>query len=217
VPGPGSGGHRGSGGGGGPHAGLAAAPALASSGGYTLVSGPASSVCRHSTIKVGVWAQAGTSRADRRYFVDVWGPTGDHSFHSQGYAPESPQSWRIWYVKGLEGRRLLHCLWHLAQRHRVQDQVLHHIALLLSLPEPLRPGLDCAPGPAAAVLTRPPLCFVQPGRGGLFVCALPRLWAVAWLSHATCKIHSDLRILIVFKAISSTKAAVTITYSTPAS
>lgn len=94
--------------------GLAAAPALASSGGYTLVNAPASSVCQHHYINVGVWAQGGTSRADRRYFVDVWGPTGDHSFHSQGYAPESPQGWRIWSVKAWKTGvyRTVYGTWH---------------------------------------------------------------------------------------------------------
>lgn len=79
--------------------GLAAAtPAMASTG-STLINVPASRVCHDSEIKVGVWAQSGTSWADRQYSVDVWSPHGDHAFHSAGHAPESPKGWWFWYVK----------------------------------------------------------------------------------------------------------------------
>jgi hypothetical protein len=78
--------------------GLFAASASASTEGSTLENVPARTVCQFNKFTVGVWAQAGTSLANRRYIVNVWSPRDIRVLHKEGHAPESPAGWALWHV-----------------------------------------------------------------------------------------------------------------------
>jgi hypothetical protein len=72
---------------------LTAAPALAD----TLIQAPPPRVCHYHKFAVGVWAQPGTSWANRRYVVNAYNPHGVRVLHKAGHAPSS--HWLIWHVK----------------------------------------------------------------------------------------------------------------------
>jgi hypothetical protein len=65
-----------------------------------LVNAPPASVCRYHKFKVGVWAQPGTPRDQRRYVVNVYNPNWRRVLHKTGYAPTS--HWRFWHVGAWE-------------------------------------------------------------------------------------------------------------------
>lgn len=75
-----------------------AAPALAViTPADTLISQPVPRVCHYHRFKVGVFAQPGTSRANRRYVVNVYNPHWVRFLHKSGHAPTS--HWLFWHVK----------------------------------------------------------------------------------------------------------------------
>src|SRR5689334_21544179 len=65
------------------------AHASASASGYTLVNYPGTRVCHYHRLNIGVWAQSGTSWANRRYVANVYNPNGVRVLHKYGHAPTS--------------------------------------------------------------------------------------------------------------------------------
>lgn len=78
-------------------AGTAAPATSASVPSSTLINFPATHVCRYHRFTVGVWAQPGTSWANRRYVVNVYNPDWVQVLHRSGHAPTS--SWLFWHPK----------------------------------------------------------------------------------------------------------------------
>lgn len=74
-----------------------AAPALAVTPSATLINQPAARVCHYHRFKVGVFAQPGTSWANRRYVVNVYRPDWVRVLHKSGHAPTS--HWLFWHPK----------------------------------------------------------------------------------------------------------------------
>jgi hypothetical protein len=73
----------------------------------TLANVPPSAVCHDHRFAVGVWAQPGTSWANRRYVVNVYAPSGARVLHKAGHAPTS--QWVYWHPKA----------WHLGKYRTV--------------------------------------------------------------------------------------------------
>jgi hypothetical protein len=63
----------------------------------TLINVPAAQVCHYHRFRVGVWAQPGTSWANRRYVVNVYSPSWARVLHKSGHAPTS--HWLFWHPK----------------------------------------------------------------------------------------------------------------------
>lgn len=63
----------------------------------TLINVPAARVCHYHRFTVGVWAQPGTSWANRRYVVNVYSPSWVQVLHKSGHAPTS--HWLFWHPK----------------------------------------------------------------------------------------------------------------------
>lgn len=74
-----------------------ASPGSSASPSATLISEPATHVCHYHRFRVGVWAQPGTSRANRRYVVNVYNPDSVRVMHKFGHAPTS--SWLFWHPR----------------------------------------------------------------------------------------------------------------------
>lgn len=63
----------------------------------TLVNYPGARVCQYHRFTVGVWAQPGTSWADRRFVINVYNPNSVRVLHKSGHAPTD--RWRKWHPK----------------------------------------------------------------------------------------------------------------------
>jgi len=96
-----------------------AAPALAViTPADTLISQPVPRVCHYHRFKVGVFAQPGTSRANRRYVVNVYNPKRVRVLHKYGRALTS--HWLFWHPKALKlGRyHTIYKTWHNGMLYR---------------------------------------------------------------------------------------------------
>ena len=74
-----------------------ASPGGSASGSATLIAAPPARVCHYHRFEVGVWAQPGTSWANRRYVVNVYNPHWIRVLHKHGRAPSS--HWLFWHPK----------------------------------------------------------------------------------------------------------------------
>jgi hypothetical protein len=72
-------------------------PGTGASRSATLINVPAARICHYHRFKVGVWAQPGTSRANRRYVVNVYNPSWVRVLHRFGHAPTS--YWLFWHPR----------------------------------------------------------------------------------------------------------------------
>jgi hypothetical protein len=63
----------------------------------TLINVPATRVCHYHRFTVGVWAQPGTSWANRLYVVNVYNPNWVRVLRKSGHAPTS--HWLFWHPK----------------------------------------------------------------------------------------------------------------------
>ncbi|MBO0816606.1 MAG: hypothetical protein J2P30_15875, partial [Actinobacteria bacterium] len=84
----------------------------------TLINSPAARVCHGQRFTVGVWAQPGTSRANRPYVVNVYNPDWVQVRHESGHAPTS--SWQFWHLRASHlGRyHISYQTWHDGVRYR---------------------------------------------------------------------------------------------------
>jgi hypothetical protein len=78
----------------------------------TLINTPVARVCHYHRFTVGVWAQPGTSWANRRYVVKVYNPNHVRVLYKRGHAPTS--HWLFWHPKAwLLGKyRTYYKTWH---------------------------------------------------------------------------------------------------------
>jgi hypothetical protein len=72
-------------------------PGTSASGYDTLITTPPARVCHYHRFTVGVWAQPGTSWANRRYVVNVYNPHWVRVLHQVGHAPTD--HWLYWHPK----------------------------------------------------------------------------------------------------------------------
>jgi hypothetical protein len=72
-----------------------ASPGTSASASATLINVPTTRVCHYHRFTVGVWAQPGTSWANRRYVVNVYNANWVRVLHKSGHAPTS--YWLFWH------------------------------------------------------------------------------------------------------------------------
>jgi hypothetical protein len=84
----------------------------------TLINVPATQVCQDQRFTVGVWAQSGTSWADRRYVVNVYDPNWVRVLNKSGHAPTS--NWQYWHPKAsrLGKYHTIYLTWNNGVRYR---------------------------------------------------------------------------------------------------